>query len=196
MECDWEVEIAPEGPVIDAAWSGYIDLRLTPSRISQIHEAVQLPALHDVLIQLNSNSSPVWTAKCDVWVPDSFDHREMDASPEAAISGLASYIDLIPADAHLASVLDDVVDWCRRLCLDLKARPSSRCRIDAIVRRACITTDAEGFGVTMYVSACGLSPEEASKALSFALATMTDSVMAVGDSPQQASKYNLNIVGE
>ena len=188
MECDWEVDIAPDAPVIDAAWEGYIELRGTPVHINQICEAVQLPALRDVLIQLNSHASPVRTVKCDVWVPDSLDADELDAGPDAAISGLASYIDLIEANAHVSSDLDTVVGWCKRLCLDLKTRPLRCCRVDAVVRRVCLNSDVECLGVTMYVSACGLSPEEASKALSRALTTLTDSVMAVGASSRQPSK--------
>lgn len=190
MECDWEVDIAPDAPVIDAAWDGYIDLRDMPSRIVQIGEIVQLPALRDVLIDLNSHASPVWTAKCDVWVPESFDPDELDASPEAASSGLASYIDLIPVDSQSALALEAVVDWCKRLCADLKTRSLCRCRVDAVIRRTYLTSDLEGLGVTIYVSACGPSPEEASKAMSCALETLAGSVMIAGASSQQSSKYN------
>jgi hypothetical protein len=196
MECDWEVEIGAGCPVIDAAWDGYIDLRQTPGRISQIHEATHLPALRDTLTRLNSSSSPVFTAKCDVWVPDSFDADELDARPESAISGLATYIDLIPLDARLASDLNAIVDWCKRLCTQLKPRPLPACRLDAIARRSFITTDEKAFGVTLYVSACGPSAQQASQALSVALATVTDSVISLGDASQHPSKYNQSIVGE
>lgn len=196
MECDWEVEIGADSPVIDAAWDGYIDLRGLPSRISQIQETVHLPALHNALIRLNSPSSPVLTTKCDVWVPDSFDAEELDASPETAISGSAGYIDLIPAESPLAMDLDAVVDWCKRLCMDLKARPLRCCRADAVIRRACLTPDVEGVGVTMYVTGCGPVPEDASKTLSQALSTVADSVVAAGGFSRQSSKYNQNIVGE
>jgi hypothetical protein len=196
MECDWEVEIAPDAPVIDAAWDGHVDLRRTPGRIKEICETAQFPALHDALIQLNSPASPVWTVKCDVWIPESFDADEMDADPETAISGLACYIDLIPIDNRTCSTLDAVVDWCRCLTLNLRTRPSRQCRVDAIVRRACTATNVEGLGVTAYVSACGASPRDASRALSVALATLADSIQALGASGRQASKYNRNIVGE
>ena len=196
MECDWEVELGPDSPVIDASWDGYIDLRRMPGRISQISEAVQLSALHDALIRLNSSLSSVSTAKCDVWIPESFDHDELDASPDAAAFGLAGYIDLIPMDAHVAAALDAVVDWCKRLCLCLRPQPLRCCRMDAIVRRAAITSEIDGFGVTIYVSACGPSPQEASKALSVAITALTDAVMAVGASSQPASKYNRSTKGE
>lgn len=196
MECDWEIEIGSDAPVIDAAWVGYADLRSQPRRATEICETAQLPALAQALIHLNSASSPVWTAKCDVWTVEEVDPDEMDADREQATSALACYIDLVPNEASLSTTLEGLADWCLRLCVDLRTRPLRQSRVDAIVRRAFITADEEGLAVTAYVAACGASPKQASETLSAALAAFTNSVLVIGSVDQQSSKYNQSIVGE
>ena len=42
MEADWEFEIASDAPVIDAAWTGFVDLKLQPERVTEISELSQL----------------------------------------------------------------------------------------------------------------------------------------------------------
>ena len=96
MEADWEVEMGGDAPVIEACWDGLVDLRRWPERAPLLPEAQQLPALADALMQLNSASSPVWTAKCDVWRPPNFDIDELDAQPEQGGCGMACYVDLLP----------------------------------------------------------------------------------------------------
>ena len=199
MEADWEIEIGPEARVIDAAWSGYVDLGNQPERIGEIVEAARFAALAEALVRLNSPSSPVRTVKCDVWAEiasDAFDPDEMDADPENMISALASYVDIMPAECHAAPTLDAIVDWCKKLCSDLRLRQLSQCRLDAIVRRAFVTADREGLGITAYLSACATSPAQASEVLSRALAIFADAVVATGGVAQQASKYNQSVVGE
>ena len=196
MESDWEIEIGAGAPVIDAAWEGYIDLRGDSNRVAEIGETAQFPALSDALIRLNSVSSPVWTSKCDIWPVDTFDADELDADRDSAISALGCYIDLLPVNAKTRSTLNPIVEWCRRLCLDLRALPLRQCRADAIVRRATFTPDDTGLAITVYITACGPTLPEASVVLIEALDVLTDSVLAVGAFDAEASKYNESIVGE
>ena len=70
MEADWEIEIGGGAPIIEAHWSGLVDLRVNPERARLLPEAQQLPALCHALVRLNAPASPVWTSKCDVFVPD------------------------------------------------------------------------------------------------------------------------------
>jgi hypothetical protein len=153
MEADWEVEIGGDAPVIQVRWSGFIDLRLSPERAPQLPEAAQLPALADTLIRLNASSSPVWTSKCDVWHPDTFDPDELDAPPGERNCFVACYIDLLPRDHQ---------PWPGHL--------------DLIVRRACIAPGPLDLGVTAYFTACGLTPAAAATALASALAAFVDSL--------------------
>jgi len=201
MEADWEIEIGADAPVIDAAWEGYVDLRRAPERIVEIRETLQYPSLADTLIRLNSPSSPVWTVKCDVWPADVVDPDEMDADAEHAVEGLACYIDLVPStvaprSTTLESILDPISGWCKQLCLHLRTQRFRQSRVDAVARRAFLTANIEGLGVTVYLTACGMSAQEAREVWSRALAILADSVLAVGAPAPQGSKYNEDSVGE
>ncbi|UWZ84125.1 hypothetical protein [Occallatibacter riparius] len=175
MECDWEFEIAPDAPVIDAAWSEYINLRAHPELASHLSEAKALPALTVALTLLNAPDSPVWTAKCDVWVPESFDRDELDASPGQGIEALACYIDLLPATGAWLT-MDAVAEWCRNLCVKLRTAALRQCRADLVVRRAFFTADQTGLGITAYLTACGLTVLDAQESLSTAVNVFASAV--------------------
>lgn len=160
MEADWDVEIGGDAPVIDAAWSGLVDLRRYPERVDQIAETAALPALRAALVQLNAEPSPVWTSKCDVWVPEALDADELDAPAEAAVTGLACYIDLLQRGNAWDSVAS-TVDACRRACALLRGQSLRQARIDFVVRRAVFSQHEWGYGVTAYVAACGADEQAA-----------------------------------
>jgi hypothetical protein len=180
MEADWEIEIGTDAPVIDGGWVGFIALRTEPARVSEIGEAARFPALAESLVRLNATSSPVWTAKCDVWPVEAFDPDELDADRKAAVTALGCYIDLLPTDAAVFSTLDACAKWSQQLCLKLRSRPLRQCRVDAIVRRAFLTSESTGLGVTTYITGCGSNRSEATKSLARALAVLTSSVLATG----------------
>src|SRR5947208_54865 len=114
MECDWEIEIALDAPVIDGAWEGFRNLRAHTACIAEIQEATQFPALADALIRLNSAASSVYTSKCDVWAADpaSLDTDEMEADAANCTSAMACYIDLLPAEREALSTLDAAAAFC------------------------------------------------------------------------------------
>jgi hypothetical protein len=196
MECDWEIEIASDAPVIDATWEGYVDLRTNPERVTDVAETAQFPALIEALLRLNNASSPVWTAKCDVWPLEVFDPDELDSDRDSSESALGCYIDVLQSDGQVWSTHDAIANWCRRLCLNMRGRPLRDCRADIIVRRACKQGESMGLGITAYLSACGPTPIEAAKALSNALKVLADSILAVDAFDENPSKYNGIIVGE
>jgi hypothetical protein len=175
MECDWEFEIAPDAPVIDAAWSGYLNLRAHPERASTLPEAGAVPALAEALSLLNAPDSPVWTAKCDVWTPESFDPDELDASPEQGTEAIACYIDLLPATGSWPT-MDAIAEWCREICAALRAQPLRQCRSDLVIRRAFLAADQTGLGITAYLTACGATSSHATESLSAALRLFADAV--------------------
>lgn len=179
MEADWEFEIAPDAPVIDAAWQGYVDLRSEPERVREISEASGLPELAAALLRLNAVGSSVRTAKCDVWEPGPIDADEFDATTDAAACALACYIDLLPADADWAT-LDLVADWCRGHCAYLRARAIRQCRVDLVIRRAALASDQTGIGITAYIAACGAKPDGATAALGQALDAFVETVRGSG----------------
>jgi hypothetical protein len=190
MEADWEVEIGGDAPVIQVRWSGFIDLRLSPERAPQLPEAAQLPALADSLIRLNASSSPVWTSKCDVWHPDTFDPDELDAPPGELNCFIACYIDLLPrADLRWLDPAQAVAA-CRTLCAHLRAATLRRCRADLIVRQASIAPGLVDVGVTAYFTACGLTPAAAAAALASALGAFVDSLETLAAPARALQSYN------
>jgi hypothetical protein len=176
MEADWEVEIGGEAPVIQARWAGFIDLRLAPACAGQLPEAARLPALADTLLRLNSASSPVWTTKCDVWHPGTFDPDELDAPPGERNFAIACYIDLLPRGDKPWPGPEDAVAACKSLCARLRPFVLRACRADLIVRRAFIPPGLLDLGVTAYFTACGATCADAATVLASALAAFTNSL--------------------
>jgi hypothetical protein len=178
MEADWEFEVAADAPVIDAAWSGLVDLRQDPKRAAELPEVRALPELAEILRRLNDSASPVWTAKCDVWDPGVVDADELDAARELAQHALACYIDLLPAGGQAWSEPEDAAAWCRGVCDRLHARPQRQCRVDLVVRRAVLAANDESLGITVYVTGCGATAAEAAEASGSALRGFADALQA------------------
>jgi hypothetical protein len=173
MEADWEFEVGGDAPVIEALWTGFVDLRQHPERVRELPEAAGFPALAAALKALNAPGSPVWTSKCDVWQivePELVDPGELDAEPASATHATSCYIDLLPRNEQQWSLPALAVDWCKEICAHLRPIPLSCCRADLIIRRSFIAPDLSNLGVTAYVTACGASAAEASGVLDAALA--------------------------
>jgi hypothetical protein len=190
MEADWEFEIAADAPVIDAAWSGLIDLRLQPERARQLPEAERMPELAEALIWLNAADSPFWTAKCDVWEPGRVDADEFDAPSEQAGCAIACYIDLLPANEQTWATLDLVADWCRGVCSTLRALPLRQCRADLLIRRAYSADEPALLGITVYLAACAATLSAAEAVLGSALHAFVDTAGAATCSTQPDKSYN------
>jgi len=177
MEADWEVEIGGGAPVIEALWPGFVDLRIDPERIVEITEAADFAPLAALLLALNALDSPVWTAKCDRWEPES--------------GVLASYIDMLPREGVVFSEWQQAEGFCRRYVDRLNARPllecGPNCSVELVVRQA-VAGDAEGFGVTAYLSAKGTTGVEAAKALGAVMAGFADALPLLGPPEKTGSK--------
>jgi hypothetical protein len=145
MEADWEIEVGGGAAVIEALWSGFVDLRVHPERLSEIAEAVAFPALGKLLLALNSPTSPLWTAKCDVWTLDAEELSGMQV-------GLGCYVDLLPRADQVFAHWEQAEQLCRHWVRQLDELPLDPCRVELIVRQA-IVGPLEGFGVTAYLSA-------------------------------------------
>jgi hypothetical protein len=107
-------------------------------------------SLGDVLIRLNTASSPVWTSKCGVWANDGgeqFDADEFDAPPGGAAHTRGCYIDLLSRDERSMAR--------QRMRLPKRANPGSpaytpcrlrSCRADLIIRRGLYASRADAPG--------------------------------------------------
>lgn len=130
----------------------------------------------ETLAKLNEATSPVWTSKCDAWPqlePDEFDSDDLDATPGCACA-TGCYIDLLPRSDQQWAVPAKAGEDCKQLCKLLSAVPLRCCRVDLVIRRAFITTDLMGLGITAYLTSCGESDVEAAITLQAALAAFAD----------------------
>ncbi len=182
MEADWEVEIGGDAPVLDAAWPGFVDLRMRLEAIGELPEVAEFPPLRDALERLNAGSSPVWTAKTDFWPLTSIDPYEFDAPGESCGFGYACYLDVFATEMYDWSSVDQVTAWCRSQCTQLHPISLRACRVDFVVRAAVLPGGHAGLGVTVYVSAAGPDNEDARRRLAEALGACADTVRSVGHS--------------
>ncbi len=190
MEADWEVEIGGEAPVIDACWEGLVDLRRAPERAAHLPECRELPELGEVLAGLNSAASPLWTSKCDVWIPEDFDADELDAEGEEGNVAWACYLDLLPRDEARWASADHAVAELRAVCSRLKEVCMRCCRVDLVVRRARIVPDRLDVGVTAYVVGCGPAPDAARRRLAAALDALLNATLGGTAGQNGPESYN------
>jgi hypothetical protein len=181
MEADWEIEIGPDAPIIEALWPGFVDLRRAPERIDEIEEARGFPALAEALLRLNYSGSQQRTSKCDLWIPDPsltpWDPDEMNATHAESVVAIACYIDLLPINTSVFPKLDEAKTWARVAVQRLREIAVRSCRADLVIRRA-FQGDIEGTGITAYLTACGADSESAHWALSDALRTLVNAIDA------------------
>jgi hypothetical protein len=188
MEADWEIELGPGAPVIDACWSGLVDLRTAPEHAHQIAETRALPGLAAALVQLNSVGSSVWTSKCDVWpVEDPVDPYELDAEPGESSAAVACYIDLLPRAPVQWNEPQHAASACRVLTNRLRATPLRACRADLVVRLAYIARGAQALGITAYLTACGADEQAALSQLAQATAAFADTVTSTPTPTENSS---------
>jgi hypothetical protein len=180
MEADWEAEIGGGAPVIEAGGPGWIDLRKQPERVSEIAEAAGFAALGKLLTALNGPESPWWTSKCDLWQEETGE--------------LACYVDLLPVDGRVFGEWQQAESVCRAYVARLAGEPERRgsaedaeVSVDLVIRAA-VAGEAEGFGITAYLSAGSADPAEAAAALSAAMDAFADALAAVASPAPGGSK--------
>jgi hypothetical protein len=183
MEADWEFEVGPDAPIIDANWEGLVDLAAHPEQVTRLPEAAGFPQLAEALVRLNEPQVWVRTSKCDVWPVDldeeSLDADELDAPPGMAAAAWACYIDLTTRDPQQWKNPAAIEQNCVALCTQLRLVSLRCCRADLIIRRAVFSGGEEALGVTAYVTACKQSEKAAKEVLGQALYAFADSVLAV-----------------
>jgi len=185
MEADWEVEIGGGAPVIEALWPGFIDLRRNPDRIGELQEGAAFPPLAALLLALNAPASPLWTAKCDLWEPES----------GAASSALACYVDVLPAEARVFLRWQQAESFCREWAARLDPVPAPQSNVELVVRQA-VAGEIEGFGITAYLAASGPDPNAAAAALAAAMVAFAGAVPPALPPATRASKLQWESTGE
>lgn len=186
MQADWSVECGADDPVVVVPWATedgslrYIDLRLAPASIEQISEARQCPSLAAALRRWNTVTSPVFTAKCDVW---SYPAELFDAEDLAGFAfAQGSYIDLISTEnavfRNFAASEKQLRDWTA----SAQSIPLRECRCEWTLRAALLfppaanSTPQNGFATTLYVWGYGASPQAAASGWANAIEMLIEPV--------------------
>jgi len=188
MEADWSIEIGPDLPWIDASWPGFLDLEASPHAINTLPEPAKHPALREALLSVNGPTSPLYTSKCDAWPLNDpvIDPDEFSAHPQDATIGFAAYIDLLDRDPARFSSFTVVEQYVRKLTARLRQLSLTHSRIDSVVRRATTkrlqSAIVDGYGITLYVAACGPNCVAAYAAWQTALTAAVAATIAVAGS--------------
>jgi hypothetical protein len=178
MEADWEIEIGEDAPVIDANWSGFIDLRVTPELVNEVSECAGFTALRQTLLILNGAQSAVWTSKCDLWVVEDFaqfDRDEFEAA-ESDSQAVTCYIDILPRERNAWKKAESAIQYCSEFVEQLKTVTVKAARVELVLRRAVYADGEEETGITAYVTGCGESDEAARVRLGDALDALTQTL--------------------
>ena len=163
--------------MIEACWPGFVNLRADPSRVTELPEVRQFPALAQALVRLNGSDSPVWTSKADVFLPESTDPSELDALPEETTCAIACYLDLHSQNAQHWNAPIIVEQFCKGSCSRMRSILLRCCRVDLVIRRAHHQADQPVFAVTVYLTACGPSVADAQARLSACLSAFVAAIL-------------------
>lgn len=181
MDADYSVELGADDDVLEFPWSAteqnlrYYNLKNQPDLLLYISEAADYPELGRFLAALNSPTSVLLTAKCDVWTDDAL--SEADAIYDAQTK-LSSYIDhLFEAPSSGNSdprfSFESHERFAQRLVQLLSRVPPIPAAVEAIVRRCYYHLgaggDRTGFYLTIYVSGYGEDPADARRRWSIVL---------------------------
>jgi hypothetical protein len=183
MEADWAVEVGADLPSIEVPWEGFVDLRRNPGAVVDIEEAIGYSALRQALIALNSSDSPVFTSKCDVWTlaASEIDPDEFGAQAADAITGCASYIDMVLRDRERLSSFDFQERQVRDLALQMRRHIVSNGRVDLTLRAANVDSSS-GYGITLHAAGCGADAQSAEAAWQAVLRVAIATTMRVSAS--------------
>jgi hypothetical protein len=191
MLAEWSAECSSDDPVLVVPWqdpsgkSAFVDLRANPYDFDSILEAEQHPPLMQALRALNATRSPVFTAKCDAWLLDSDELRQLqfnldvDAVHDSAhpLSGFASYIDVIWRDRLTFTSFPRHERMLRRLTRLAAPVERPAAALECVLRPAVVDLDGarEGYGVSLYIKALGADAHSAE----IEWAAAVDSVVAL-----------------
>ena len=167
MEADWGAEIGSDLPRMVVPWEGFVDLTLHPEAVTTLEEAAAQPALARALRQFNASDSRLLTSKCDVWelTAEEIDPYEFGCSGDDALTGIASYIDVIARDPSLFCSFARHEAWATTLVQRLHESPVRDGRVDITIRSAEVSTaPQQGFGITLYCAGCGADSGSAAAA--------------------------------
>ena len=181
MQADWSVELGADDAVLEYPWSSpdnkvrYYDIKRNPDLISQIGELTDAPELTSLLKALNSPTSFLETAKCDIWST-----AELEADEELfGTHKFGSYIDVLfssPPERFSFTVHETLA---KSLAQRISCRSEIHASAEVVVRRSYyheVAGTRDGFYITLYVSGYGDSEQSARQSWITALQQCKDAI--------------------
>ncbi|HZP64035.1 MAG TPA: hypothetical protein VFB28_11515 [Terriglobales bacterium] len=163
-------------------WTGpengprYYDLKSHPEFLAGLEEVRRVPELGEFLAALNSPSSIVATAKCDVW-------SSTEISPEEEIYGAShkfgSYVDLILPERSGWFSITEHEQFARRVTELLKKAPDLPASAEFLIRRCYYHEDSQtrdGCYITFYLFGYGEHESRARQRWAIALKLVENAI--------------------
>jgi hypothetical protein len=161
VQADFAVELGADDETLEMPWAAdgggprYCDLKRHPELLSTLEEAGRAAELGEFLSKVNSPTSPLETAKCDVWPSN-------EMNPEEEIFGathkFGSYVDLLFSDQQKRFSFPEHEYLAKRLTQLLQRAPEIAAATELLIRR-CYYTDEkgirDGFYITFYLFGYG-----------------------------------------
>jgi hypothetical protein len=167
VQADFAVELGAGDETLEMPWAAegggprYYDLKRHPKLLSNLEEAVRAPELGEFLSKVNSPSSPLETAKCDVW-----SSTEINSEEEifGATHKFGSYVDLFFSDEPKRFSFPEHEHLAKRLIQLLQRAPEMAAAAEFLIRRCYFHEPEEvpgqeeirdGFYITFYLFGFG-----------------------------------------
>jgi hypothetical protein len=183
MDADFSIELGREDPVLDFPWAdpagkfAYRDLKRHPELIAEVEEARKFPELGEFLHVVNSATSTLETAKCDVWATTELSTEEeiYDASHK-----FAGYVDVLFTKKEFRLSFPAHELFARTLVDLLRRAPEIPSTAEVCVRRCYFGEGGvleEGFYYTLYVSGYGNDTDIARQKWGLGLKLMENAIV-------------------
>ncbi len=184
MQADFAVELGRDDPTLTVPWEDpdgereYLDLKRQPDLLAKLAEAIEYPELRDLLAFLNSASSSIETAKCDVWWT-----TEMNPDEDIfhASWKFGSYVDFLFSDRSSRSCFAAHEKLVRDLVQLLRKAPEIPASAEFLIRRCYYDRERnedgeDNFYVTFYVFGYGDAKVQARKQWVIALRLVENAI--------------------
>jgi len=189
MEADFAVELGADDETLEMPWGGadngstYHDLKRHPEYLSRIEETVRCPELGEFLAALNSPTTLLETAKCDVWAS-----TEMNVEEElfGATHKFGSYVDILFSD-DARYLFTRYEQFAKELVQLLKKAPEIPAAAEFLIRRCYYHADAEvrdGLYITFYLFGYGDDEAAARQRWAIALKLVENAIRQMARAPR------------
>ena len=184
MDVELTVELGAGDPTLAIPWSSsdgrlrYLDLKRQPELLLYVDEASRYHELGEFLVQINSPSSLLESAKCDAWYTTELSEPELIYG---AAGKFVSYCDVFFSAGETRFSFDQHQHFGQRLRKLLARAPEISAAAEFILRRCYYQQpDApvgDGFYFTFYLSGYGDDEPDARKRWGIALKLIGNAIL-------------------